>query len=238
MNGMEEQEIYNKVKAPIATMATGGLLGAQLYMDTDARDRQKTADSNWRKAAEAGNHTHALRSMNLAQVEKVFRDDWLDRADIRDITTTYTLTREMSGEDPRFREAAERIEHLVRERYGVDPAQTGNAMELEHALHASDKTIENTAASPEAQSASSAHHEASDHKPGNLDNERIRLETERLREAGLSEEQATDAIRVQLGNARPVNEAAQAGANGAGTHTANNRHDVSKTMGKTRGLTR
>lgn len=238
MNGMDEQEIYNKVKAPIAAIAAGGLMGAQLYMGADIQNNRRTADSNWRKATEDQNRAHALRSMNLAQVEKVFRDDWIDRADIRDITTTYALTREMSGEDPRFKEASERIERLVRDRYGVDPTQTGNAMELEHALHASDKTIEDAAASPEAQSASSAHHKVPNHKSDDLGNKRIHMETERLRKAGLSEQQAADAARVQLGNARPVNEAAQAGVNGVSTRIANNRHDVSRTVGKNHSLTR
>ena len=259
-----DQEVYDKVKAPFTTLATGGLMGAQMLMSSRERDDRNSAETDRRYAQEAQARTKALDSMNHAQLEKIFQDDWIDRASIREISSTYALTRDLGSRDHRYREVGERIERLVRERYGVDPAMTRDVMELERALHAIDSPEEGRKSVRDAQSdemirqTDMAEHELHDHEPqpertSRTDSadmskqpsahdyaspERLQQEMERLRASGLSEEQTADAVRVQLGNAKPVNEAAQAGAAGRKTQRSTTRASTEKTMGKTRSLSR
>lgn len=259
-----DQEVYDKVKAPFTTLATSGLMGAQMLMNSRERDDRHSAETDRRYAQEAQVRTQALDSMNHAQLEKIFQDDWIDRASIREISSTYALTRDLGARDHRYREAGERIERLVRERYGVDPAMTRDVMELERALHASDrpeeerKNVRDTQSDEMVRQTDMAEHELHDHEPqpeqtSRTDSadmseqpsthdyaspERLQQEMKRLRTSGLSAEQTADAVRVQLGNAKPVNEAAQAGAAGRKTQSAAMRASTERTMGKTRGLSR
>ena len=260
-----DQEVYDKVKAPFTTLAASGLMGAQMFMGSHERADRNSAENDRRQGQEMQARTQALDSMNHAQLEKVFQDDWIDRASIREISSTYALTRDLGSRDHLYKEAGERIERLVRERYGVDPAATRDVMELERALHASDrpskeghKTVRDAQSDEMIRQADMVEHELHDHAPQSEQSsrtdsadmseqpstpdyaspERLRREMERLRATGLSEAQTADAVRVQLGNAKPVNEAAQAGAAGRKTQSANMRANVGKTMGKTRGLSR
>ena len=250
MNEMGEQEIHDRVKAPVTAMATGGLIGVQMHVGSRAAADSRTVEAERRRGMEAWHRIQALDSMNRAQVGKVFREDWIDRADVREIATTYAMTRELGHRDPRIREAGIRIARLVHERYGVDPSRTRDAVELERALYASDSQIsesgakgmhrnapgESTAVDRGKTSDAASGHQQTGTEP--CVDDRLRREAMRLREAGLAKTQIEDALRVQVGNARPVNEAAQAGARGARTRTAGSRSGMGKAMGKTRDVAR
>jgi len=258
----DEQDIYDNVKAPITNAVASGLMGVQMHLNSEIRNERQQAEDDRRAAQENRSRIQALASMDRAELEKVFREDWLDNASIREISSTYAMAH-ASGRDPRIGEAEERIARLVHERYGVDMSRMRNAEELERALHASRESDDNAREPHKAQSdevatrtesdGSDQHPEtrighdsessdmpmrASKNETAHADMERMRREAQRLRELGLSDVQAEDAARVQLGNARPVNEAARAGAAGARTHTAASRRTSEKTMGKTRGIVR
>ena len=258
----DEQDIYDNVKAPITNAVTSGLMGVQMHLNSEIRNSRQQAEDDRRAAQEDQSRIQALASMNRAELEKVFREDWLDNASIREISSTYVMAHASSGRDPRIGEAEERIARLVRERYGIDPSRMRDAEELERTLSAireTGDTWETQGAHPDevgvrtesggfdqrsevrndsrrASSDIPAH--VSENETAHADMERMRREVRRLRELGLSDVQAEDAARVQLGNARPVNEAARAGAAGARTHTAASRRTPEKTMGKTRGIAR
>ena len=258
----DEQDIYDNVKAPITNAVTSGLMGVQMRLNNQIRSEQQQAADNRRLAQMDRTRIQALVSMDRAELEKVFREDWLDNASIREISSTYAMAHASSGRDPRIGEAEERIARLVRERYGIDPSRMRDAEELERTLSAireTGDTRETQGAHPDevgvrtesggfdqrsevrndsrrASSDIPAH--VSENETAHADMERMRREVRRLRELGLSDVQAEDAARVQLGNARPVNEAARAGAAGARTHTAASRRTPEKTMGKTRGIAR
>ena len=258
----DEQDIYDNVKAPITNAVTSGLMGVQMHLNSEIRNSRQQAEDDRRAAQEDQSRIQALASMNRAELEKVFREDWLDNASIREISSTYVMAHASSGRDPRIGEAEERIARLVRERYGIDPSRMRDAEELERTLSAireAGDTRETQGAHPDevgvrtesggfdqrsevrndsrrASSDIPAH--VSENETAHADMERMRREVRRLRELGLSDVQAEDAARVQLGNARPVNEAARAGAAGARTHTAASRRTPEKTMGKTRGIAR
>lgn len=258
----DEQDIYDNVKAPITNVVASGLMGVQMHLNGEIRNNRQQAEDDRRAAQENRSRIQALTSMDRAELEKVFREDWLDNASIREISSTYAMAHASSGRDPRIGEAEERIAHLVRERYGVDPSRMRDAEELERALHDSREIAEGAQKphkahsdeaamrtefdEPEQHSGARIGHgstssdiptRASKNETAHTDIERMRREVRRLRELGLSDAQAEDAARVQLGNARPVNEAARAGAAGARTHAAN-RRIPGKAMGKTRGIAR
>ena len=258
----DEQDIYDNVKAPITNIVASGLMGVQIHLNSEIRNSRQQAEDNRRAAQENRSRIQALASMDRVELEKVFREDWLDNASIREISSTYVMAHASSGRDPRIGEAEERIARLVRERYGIDPSRMRDAEELERTLSAireAGDTRETQGAHPDevgvrtesggfdqrsevrndsrrASSDIPAH--VSENETAHADMERMRREVRRLRELGLSDVQAEDAARVQLGNARPVNEAARAGAAGARTHTAASRRTPEKTMGKTRGIAR
>ena len=258
----DEQDIYDNVKAPITNVVASGLMGVQIHLNSEIRNSRQQAEDDRRAAQEDQSRIQALASMNRAELEKVFREDWLDNASIREISSTYVMAHASSGRDPRIGEAEERIARLVRERYGIDPSRMRDAEELERTLSVireTGNTRETQGAHPDevgvrtesggfdqrsevrndsrrASSDIPAH--VSENETAHADMERMRREVRRLRELGLSDVQAEDAARVQLGNARPVNEAARAGAAGARTHTAASRRTPEKTMGKTRGIAR
>ena len=107
----------------VALTAAGRVGEVLARMREDAVRRAQAASEQ--QARELSSRFDAERLAARAELGNVYRPDWWDNASPEQIGQAYTTARAWSGEEPEAVRAEGRIRDEVRERYGVDVANTG-----------------------------------------------------------------------------------------------------------------
>lgn len=107
----------------VALTAAGRIGEVLARMREDAVRRSQAASEQ--QSRELSSRLDAERLAARAELGNVYRPDWWDNASPEQIGQAYTTARAWSGEEPEAVRAQGRIRDEVRERYGVDVANTG-----------------------------------------------------------------------------------------------------------------
>lgn len=134
-----DQEVFQQIGAPARAMGTAAMLAAEQGAYRSKARSQDSADADRRRTQELSSREAVERSMAKAELESVFQDGWIDRADAAEITRCAALASTYSGQDERIDQAAESISRQVSERYGIDVGQYPDAASLARAMESANK---------------------------------------------------------------------------------------------------
>lgn len=134
-----DQEVFDQLAAPARSLGTAAMLAVEQGAYRAKAKNQDEADITRRQTRELRSRSKAELAMAKAELENVFTDGWIDRADAAEISRYSELANSYASRDEKIQQASETIGRQVRERYGIDVRQYPDTASLAVAMEESRK---------------------------------------------------------------------------------------------------